>query len=210
MTRRRWQLLGIAAWIGAAAYLVAIAFLLPGPAAAGPVLLGLRWSPPVVHLVDATRDPGWARAFQEAIAEWGPSGLVATYSTGSCSPAATTVVVCEGPLPAGDTALTEISNRGALFAGVTITIQPEASSSRLLEIACHEWGHALGFGHEAMGCMNPVVDGATAPTAQDLDALRSIYPPSSPVPPVPSPRPLPPPAVLPRATPSRSPRSCFA
>lgn len=85
---------------------------------------------------------------------------------------------------------TEVSSLGGGRVGLTwrpissapetITIQladnPAMNSLETLEDVTHEFGHALGLGHDLIGVMHAEISGAySAPDAAELARIRSIY-----------------------------------
>ena len=86
--------------------------------------------------------------------------------------------------------ITEVSSLGGNQVGLTsrpvsdapetVTIQladnPKMNGLEALQDVAHEFGHALGLGHDDIGVMHASISGAyTAPVSAELARIRSIY-----------------------------------
>jgi hypothetical protein len=85
---------------------------------------------------------------------------------------------------------TEVSSLGSNRVGLTwrpvvagpetVTIQlannPTMNALQALQDVAHEFGHALGLGHDDIGVMHAAITGAyRAPNAAELARVRSLY-----------------------------------
>lgn len=139
----------------------------------------VTWGAPLAHIAGhypqlvVENDTTGAWPIQEAIAGW-----EVPVSYGKCQPAVTCVRITEVRTLGGNTV--GMTARPVSTGPVTITIQladnPKMNAAEALQDVTHEFGHALGLGHDNIGVMNATITGAfRAPNAAELARVRSLY-----------------------------------
>jgi hypothetical protein len=139
----------------------------------------VTWGAPLAHdagqypqiVVEDDTTRSWP--IQQAIAGWG-----VPVSFGRCQPSVTCVKITEvSSLGSNRVGLT---SRPVATGPETITIQladnPKMNAAEAWQDITHEFGHALGLGHDDIGVMNATITGAyRTPNAAELARVRSIY-----------------------------------
>jgi hypothetical protein len=138
----------------------------------------VTWGAPLAHtagqypqIVVENDTSGWP--IQQAIAGW-----EVPVSYGKCKPSVTCVRITEVS-SLGDNRV-GLTARPVATGPETITIQladnPKMNAAETLQDITHEFGHALGLGHDDIGVMHAVITGAyRTPNAAELARVRSLY-----------------------------------
>lgn len=148
---------------------------LPAPGYAGT----MTWGAPLAHsaghyphlVVEDDTTGGWP--VQQAVNSW---EVPVTY--GRCLPAVSCVRITDLVTLGGNRV--GLTSRPVSSGPETITIQlaenPKMNALEALQDVTHEFGHALGLGHDEIGVMHAGITGAyLKPNAAELARVRSLY-----------------------------------
>ena len=141
---------------------------------------------------DRTGNPAWHAAIAQGVATWMGVGtdlrLTVVTQTGPCHQTRDTIEICEQSqnkisnpeIPGREGFIDPIVGRNHHFHSVDVVVCADCpvDQSRRVVIATHELGHAIGLPHNGSPFSVMYPTGSTfGPDAQDLQILRSKYPP---------------------------------
>ncbi len=139
----------------------------------------VTWGSPLAHqaahypriIVEDDTTSSWPIA--QAVAGW-----QVPVNFGRCSPDANCVRFTEVSSLGGNRV--GLTSRPVSTGPETVTIQlannPKMNGWQALQDVSHEFGHALGLGHDEVGVMHATITGAyVTPNAAELARIRSIY-----------------------------------
>ena len=139
----------------------------------------VTWGAPLAHsasqypqiIIEDDTTSSWP--IRQAVSSW---NVPVTY--GSCVASVNCVKFTEVSSLGGNTV--GLTSRPVSTGPETVTIQladnPKMNGLEALEDVTHEFGHALGLGHDDIGVMHAAISGAyTAPDAAELARVRSLY-----------------------------------
>ncbi|MCW2545934.1 MAG: hypothetical protein JWN96_394 [Mycobacterium sp.] len=137
------------------------------------------WGAPIAHtagsypriIVDVRVGSGWR--VQEAVSTW---NVPVTY--GSCVSGVTCVRFTEvSSLGGNRVGLTTVPvSTGPTVINIQLADYPKMTVLQARQDVAHEFGHALGLGHDDIGVMQAAITGAyLGPVPAELARVRSLY-----------------------------------